>query len=113
MSKHTPGPWRAEDRDGEYSIVGRPTWPCNRFGEDGEWDVAVVQDLSQDDGSEAETKANAHLIAAAPELLDAATDALAGWRYIRQHHGDLYGVGWDRVERLLQAAIAKAEGRAS
>lgn len=30
-------------------------------------------------------------------------DALAGWRYIRQHHGDLYGVAWDRVQIALAA----------
>lgn len=77
-AKYTPGPWYAEDRDGEYSIVGRPTWPCNRFGEDGEWDVAVVRDLSADDGSAEETCANACLIAAAPELLEALIE-LKAW----------------------------------
>ena len=39
-------------------------------------------------------------------LRNAALDALAGWRYIRQHHGDLYGVGWDRVEDALTAALS-------
>ena len=38
--------------------------------------------------------------------VEAMTDALSGWRYIRQHHGDLYGVGWDRVETALAAALA-------
>jgi hypothetical protein len=38
----------------------------------------------------------------------ACNDALAGWRYIRQHHGDLYGVGWDRVEQALDAVLTKA-----
>lgn len=51
---------------------------------------------------------DADLISAAPDLLEAASDALAGWKYIRQHHGDLYGVGWDRVEQALVGAIAKA-----
>jgi hypothetical protein len=37
-------------------------------------------------------------------------DALSGWRYIRDNHGDLYGVGWERVQRRLQAQIeASAE----
>ena len=36
---------------------------------------------------------------------DALTDALAGWRYIRETHGELYGVGWERVESKLLAAI--------
>ncbi len=39
------------------------------------------------------------------ELEDAAKDALSGWRYIRQNHGDLYGVGWDRVEDKLSKAL--------
>lgn len=46
---------------------------------------------------------------AAPELLDAARDALSGWHYIRRHHGDLPGVGWDRVDNALSAAIARAD----
>ncbi len=39
------------------------------------------------------------------ELEAAAADALSGWRYIRQNHGDLYGVGWDRVEGKLSKAL--------
>jgi hypothetical protein len=38
-------------------------------------------------------------------ILNALTDALNGWRYIRRMHGDLYGVGWDRVETGLKGAI--------
>ena len=45
-----------------------------------------------------------------PDLLAALADALSGWRYIRSHHGDLYGVGWDRVETAASAAIARAKG---
>ncbi len=41
-----------------------------------------------------------------PHLIEAAEDALSGWRYIREHHGDLYGVGWDRVEKGLSEALA-------
>lgn len=39
-------------------------------------------------------------------LREAAIDALAGWKYIRSVHGDLYGVGWDRVQDKLAAALA-------
>lgn len=53
------------------------------------------------------TTAEAASAARVAELRNAALDALAGWRYIRQHHGDLYGVGWDRVENALTAALAK------
>jgi hypothetical protein len=42
-----------------------------------------------------------------PEIMrEALSDALAGWRYIRQHHGDLYGVAWDRVEQKLTEALS-------
>lgn len=37
-------------------------------------------------------------------VLDALHDAYSGWRYIRSTHGELYGVGWDRVEKKLQEA---------
>lgn len=43
-------------------------------------------------------------------LRNAAIDALAGWKYIREHHGDLYGVGWDRVETALEAALSFTSG---
>jgi hypothetical protein len=44
------------------------------------------------------------------ELLAAMEDMLNGWRYIRQTHGDLYGVGWDRAEEKAILAIKHAEG---
>ena len=39
------------------------------------------------------------------ELEAAASDALSGWMYIRANHGDLYGVGWERVEDALTKAL--------
>lgn len=56
--------------------------------------------------------ANARLIAASPDLLEALKDMLSGWRYIRESHGDLYGVGWDRAQEKAENAIAKATGAA-
>jgi hypothetical protein len=53
--------------------------------------------------------------AGSPELLAAlevgrlraaAADALSGWRYIRERYGDLDGVGWQRVEDGLRAALS-------
>ena len=38
-------------------------------------------------------------------LREALEDALGGWRYIRRYHGDLPGVGWDRVENAATAAL--------
>ncbi|ECH0841174.1 hypothetical protein FPF80_01055 [Salmonella enterica subsp. enterica] len=44
------------------------------------------------------------------ELLEALQDMLSGWKYIREQHGDLYGVGWDRAQDKAMAAISKALG---
>lgn len=41
--------------------------------------------------------------------LDALKDIRSGWIYIRQSHGDLYGVGWDRAQEKATAAIAVLE----
>ena len=41
------------------------------------------------------------------ELAAALKDMTAGWRYIRETHGDLYGVGWDRAEDAARAVLAK------
>ena len=43
------------------------------------------------------------------EILNALKDALNGWKYIREVHGDLYGVGWDRVQDRLEAILRKAQ----
>ena len=41
------------------------------------------------------------------ELREAMKDMLSGWKYIRQVHGDLYGVGWDRAQGKAEAALAE------
>ncbi len=38
-------------------------------------------------------------------------DALAGWKYIREQHGDSYGVGWDRVQSRLETQITASAKR--
>ncbi len=100
-AKHTPGPWRvtesnlrkvvSDSLDGFDPLAGE-----NVIG--GAWTGPRAY-------------ANARLIAAAPDLLEALEDALSGWHYIRTYHGDLYGVGWVRVENAATAAIAKAKGQ--
>ena len=41
-------------------------------------------------------------------IIDALDDMLSGWKYIRESHGDLYGVGWDRAESKAVVALAAA-----
>lgn len=39
------------------------------------------------------------------QLEDALRDMLSGWKYIREVHGDLYGVGWDRAQKKAEDAL--------
>lgn len=83
MSKHTPGPWV----DGGYDVEAS--------------DRTLVCSMSGWRGPQA-TKANARLIAAAPELLEAlklADAALSG-----------ANMNMNVVQRKVSEAIAKAEG---
>lgn len=91
----TPGPWRS--------------WPRNSYGYL-EVRNAMGNLVALVKGDMAESEANARLIAAAPEMVAALEDMLSGWRYIRAHHGDLYGVGWDRAQEAAEKALARASG---
>ncbi|UOF77855.1 hypothetical protein [Bacteriophage sp.] len=42
---------------------------------------------------------------AAEKALAALEDLVAGWKYIRSSHGELYGVGWDRAQGKGDSAI--------
>lgn len=41
----------------------------------------------------------------ARQLEDALLDARSGMRYIRESHGNLYGVGFDRIEEKSKKAL--------
>ena len=49
--------------------------------------------------------------AQAVALREALIDMLSGWKYIRETHGDLYGVGWGRAQKKAEAALAAAAGQ--
>lgn len=95
----TPGPWRVDDEHDTdaVSIVGRPAWKARRFGVDGEWDVCNVEQDTAD------SKANARLIAAAPDLYDA-LEALLKQTSASETVAAIYGA---------HAALAKARGEQS
>ncbi len=90
-TKHTPGPW--------YAVGG---WV--EHGDDAVADICICYPDAMGQGhlgrSEDETRANAALIAAAPDLLKALKD-------IERQPG--YG---HMAQRRAAMAIAKAEGRA-
>jgi len=93
-SKHTPGPWAMdEDKYGEeidvYPLKDGPP-PMGRWAE-----ICTVKDYESQD----EMRANARLIAAAPDLLEALKLAC-----------ELLEYGGFDMEKF-HAAIAKAEGR--
>jgi len=88
-AKHTPGPWGVTPGDGRY-IVGAA----------GDEVIASVEGQNQ-----AVDEANALLIAAAPELLDALRKSA---RALKGAHRNTY---IQDAINAVEAAIAKAEGR--
>jgi hypothetical protein len=100
-AKHTPGPWRLD----AYRDSGRPNPGTivadNPHGEGAE-EVASINWIAG--GFHAEQVANARLIAAAPELLEALTALMEFW-----DSGSPVHPGAEVVSEA-RAAIAKATG---
>ena len=92
--EHTPGPWSVsfESVDPEWAIVAT---------QGGRVVANVNADHLQD--------ANARLIAAAPDLLEAVADLISLTRVVRLS----VRLEYDQLKRIdrAKAAIAKAEGR--
>jgi len=97
---HTPGPWRASE--GWPSDVWHVDMPGRNYS------VGVSRADSDEDMTVAEVQANAHLIAAAPEMLQAL-------REIEEECARRLRKGKDQGDldtlRVCRTAIAKAEGR--
>lgn len=99
MSKHTPGPW---DYGWEIQPNGCPT-----VGHKGLM-VCMVAHSAKDPEQKETALANANLIAAAPDLLEALEYALSMW-------GDYLPPGNSNAMKAIKqsrAAIAKARGDA-
>lgn len=110
MSSFTPGPWAVREgfRDGDWEVYPTRGGPPD-FGD---WaDLANVTGDYGDDGGD-EGRANAHLIAAAPDLLAVAKECIDLVKLAESLCGcrgdDDYVWG---IQERLNAAIAKAEGR--
>ena len=92
MAQHTPGPWQV-------------TGP-NIRSEDGGLLFVQGNQFMDDDPDPVEQAANRRLVAAAPELLAAAQDAIGGWNNVIGHT-EL--VEWiETTIQSLKAAILKA-----
>lgn len=96
-TKHTPGPWSVSKYGDDYNIT---------YNTDGNWLATVYDD---DDPFAGRPEADAHLIAAAPELLEALK---AIQLQALQSSVNSAANEWGREALdLANAAIAKAEGR--
>jgi hypothetical protein len=96
MSKHTPGPWTAEEAGRSGCWISTPVHPFTIVDSiDDECRHGAITGPNAD--------ANARLIAAAPDLLAALKLA------VQQNDHDMQMTG-DEL-RICRAAIAKAEGK--
>jgi hypothetical protein len=99
MAEHTPGPWK---------VPAWAEWQIQTVnGRAGDTAIARTYSAPWDGRGEAETLANAHLIAAAPELLDACKYLCAEIHNGCTNKDEVFMQGVAKVETI----VAKAEGR--
>jgi hypothetical protein len=104
MSEHTPGPWVVL-----YSKKGYPYQICQLFIGENKGRNRVTRWASISFPGSIEGQANANLIAAAPELLEALKKATILAEYAVE--GAYYGPGAAEIIAQARAAIEKAEGK--
>lgn len=101
-SKHTPGPWIAEARQHGLAI-----W-ADYENAPGEY-IAIINGYEGSKEDRERNRANANLIAAAPELLEALeifVSSITPWAGTKSIPIE----DIDKADRLARAAIAKAKG---
>ena len=100
MSAHTPGPWSIDESPVDYLAIrgpdNAPVWLKS---------IADVDVLGNDEEQERVARANARLIAVAPELLGLVSDAR---RLLRDAPITVQASDW---RRRADAILAAAEGR--
>lgn len=111
MNLSTQPTWTAPDAKPRQPDMTTPDlvdtmWWCTRCKS--AWGDGVTPSECPVCGGDAQPSPMDALRAENERLRAALTDMLAGWRYVRQHHGDLYGVGWDRCEQSAVAALDAA-----
>ncbi len=112
-AKHTPGPWREDLR---WTVRSPRVEQVNILDRDGRRVGAVLADDTEEvenctilEVVSAEGRANAHLIAAAPDGLTAAREAAAAIFAFRTSGTPDYE-RLQRAQEALDAFVAKAEG---
>jgi hypothetical protein len=106
--KHTPGPWRIINGDGEYQKrIISDSIACTL--------AVVYADAKQHKKGMAWDHANAYLIASAPELLEACKAVVKQWDYDTFGRWKMRRRKSDKKEpitvSLCREAIEKAEGK--
>ena len=118
-NKHTPGPWKlcTNELDQEFNITGPDSFPvCMPYtimsSKYAKWSNKKLppRQLWESVANERE-QANARLIAAAPELLEALIDAR---EELAKRTGE-FGADWDGTSMLIRmdTAIASVKGGAA
>lgn len=109
MSKHTPGPWKhvGQTGDGKRQLV--------ESANDDSWERCSAE-IDSDDCDHDMAIANARLIAAAPELLDALEGLLdardTDWEEAAEGDPDSdEGKAWLSAVKQAYEAVRKAQGR--
>ena len=104
-TQHTPGPWRARPSDTNPARV----W----ITQDAPPNTKAVPFIAQCAEGNPQAEANARLIAASPELLDALAECVAWHDLDGQRSQPVYSTQSDVGRRMIaaaRAAIAKATG---
>ena len=105
-TKHTPGPWKYNHGLTYFRKAHRLIKTELVVGAKGEWVAAVINDY--EDGTPVKVQqANARLMAAAPELLEA-LEAVEAWWFNGETDANVHMP--HHVESMIRAAIAKAKG---
>ena len=101
---HTPGPWTIHESAFSSSLVKEL-----HIGTSTRTAACVYDDCAAGILARSEVEANARLIAAAPELLEALEAVLPDL----EHYVATHGPGPDKRLAIARAAIAKAKGGAA
>lgn len=111
-SKHTPGPWGMDTVKTQVGCCYKIGVFPSKVGHDNF--ACVYADgcrVDEDSGIAAELKANARLIASAPELLEALEIAKNGLMWFREQYPDEVNECDHEAMQQIEAAIAKATGK--